>query len=186
MTCAPCRIPFASESAFDAHLCWPPGAGALHAHPLRVSGLRQLDDGTWAWASPAGARAPGAGEVSGAVRDARRTAVIVLAGTSSREEIRVCDPECRDAFLMDLGLKGSGGGWAFRSHGAARAAVSWRHEDYRVTWERRRASALPCDLCGEAWRFRPARVLPPPTEAQLRQREAFAASRPGLPPRRAP
>jgi hypothetical protein len=113
-------------------------------------------------------------------RENRRTCVITMTSVTAHDVIRVCDPECRDAFLIDLGLKGSGGGWAFRSHGVARVTVAWNHKDYDVTWKRCPPSALPCDSCGDEWKFRPVRtpVLPPPappTEAQLRARESFAS-----------
>lgn len=182
--CAPCQLSFASPGVFDAHLAWPPGDELVHVHPLRVGGLKQLEDGTWAWATNAGSKAPGAGAISGAVRDERRTCVVVMTSATSREEIRLCDPECRDQFLIDLGLKGSGGGWAFRSRGQADVTVPWSGTEYHVTWERRRPSSIPCAQCEQAWRFRPARVLPPPSEAQLAARERFIAARPVPPNRR--
>jgi hypothetical protein len=90
--------------------------------------------------------------------------------------IRVCEPECRDAFLMDLGMLAAGGVSGFRPRGAADVHVAWNDHDYRVTWHRHPLSAKPCDVCGEEWQARPGRVrvVPPPTEAQLRSREDFA------------
>jgi len=116
-------------------------------------------------------------ETTAVARDARRTCVITMTSVTARDVIRVCDPECRDAFLLDLGLAGHGGGWAFRSHGEADVTVAWNHADYRVTWKRCSRSALPCDQCGEEWRSRQelVREVRPPTEAQLASRARFAS-----------
>ena len=109
--------------------------------------------------------------MTGAVlREQRRTSVITLASeqTGRADVIRACEPECRDAILLDLGLKGSGGGSAFRSHGEAAVRVAWNGTGYRVTWKRCRPSALLCDHCGEEWRSRPGRPKRELTEAQRR------------------
>jgi len=126
-------------------------------------------------------------ELAAVYRDARRTCVITMTSTTAHDVIRVCDPECRDEFLRDLGLSGHGGGWAFRSRGEADVTVAWNHKDYRVTWKRCAPSALPCDQCGGEWRFRQERVreVLPPTEAQLASRARFAAEF-GRKPLRAP
>ena len=94
----------------------------------------------------------------GVLRDRRRTAVITMTSATAHDAVRVCDPECRDAFLLDLGLKGSGGGSAYRSHGEADVRVAWSGKDYRVTWKRCAPSALHCDLCEGEWRYRACRL----------------------------
>ena len=112
-------------------------------------------------------------------QDRRRTCVITMAntGTGHTDVIRVCDPQCRDEFLLDLGLKGSGGGSAFRSHGEADVRADWNGKDYRVTWKRNPPSAAHCDLCEPTWRYREPKVktAPAPTPAQLAARQAFAS-----------
>ena len=118
------------------------------------------------------------------VQETRRTCVITMTSDTASDVIRVCEPECRDAVLTDLGLLGHGGGWAFQSRGQANVTVAWNHKDYQVTWRRRPPSAMPCDACGDEWRTRSARVRVslPPSEAQLASRARFAAEfgrRPG-------
>jgi hypothetical protein len=109
-----------------------------------------------------------------AVRERRRTCLITLtsAATGRADEVRVCDPDRRDGFLLDLGLKGSGGGSAFRGHGQAAAHVAWKDTTYQVAWKRCRPSALDCDQCGDEWRSRPPRPRRELTEAQRRALEA--------------
>jgi hypothetical protein len=96
---------------------------------------------------------------------------------TAHDEIRLCYPDCRDAFLTDLGLSGHGGGWAFPARGQAMVRVAWSGIRYQVSWARRPPSARLCDLCGDEWTSRPARMraVPPPSEAQVRSRAAFAA-----------
>jgi hypothetical protein len=111
------------------------------------------------------------------VRDAHRTSAIHLVSATAHDAVRVCEPECRDAFLMDLGLLAAGGMSGFRPRGDAIVTVAWNKILYHVTWKRHPLSGAPCDLCGDEWMSHPGRVraVPPPTEAQLRSREVFAA-----------
>lgn len=116
-------------------------------------------------------------DATAVLREKRRTSVITMTSATARDVIRLCDPGCRDEFLLDLGLKGSGGGSAFPSRGEADVHVAWNGSDYRVTWKRCAPSALPCDLCGPQWRYRAGRERssPAPTAAQLRSRADFAS-----------
>jgi hypothetical protein len=101
------------------------------------------------------------------LRETRRTSIVTI----GPDTVRLCEPECRDEVLLDLGVKGSGGGSAFRSHGETGVHVEWNGKDYRVTWKRCPPSALHCHLCAGQWRYRAAvrkRELTPA------QREAFA------------
>lgn len=114
------------------------------------------------------------------LREQRRTAVVTMISraTGHRDVIRLCEPECRDAFLIDLGMHGHGGGSAFRSTGSARVTVAWNATGYDVTWRRCPPSARDCDLCGGEWRDRPrppSRPAPEPSPAQLAARARFAA-----------
>jgi hypothetical protein len=109
-------------------------------------------------------------DATAVLRTRRRTSIVTI----GPDTVRLCDPGCRDEVLPGLGLKGSGGGSAFRSHGEADVHVTWNGHDYRVTWKRCPASALPCDACGPQWRYRagaPRRAL---TDAQ---REALERGR---------
>lgn len=88
------------------------------------------------------------------LRTIRRTSRV----TVGPDIFELCEPECRDEVLLDLGLKGSGGGSAYPAGGEASAGVAWNQKTYAVSWRRQpRASARFCDMCGEDWRFR-ARV----------------------------
>lgn len=84
----------------------------------------------------------------GAVRDTRRTAQVVI----GPDTIELCEPECRNQFLLDLGVPGHGA-WVYRPSGSADVHVAWSRRDYTVTWKRRRTNARPCDLCWDAWQF---------------------------------
>lgn len=107
------------------------------------------------------------------LRETRRTSIVTMTSATASDMIRLCEPSCRDEFLLDLGLKGSGGGSAFRSHGEAGVRVGWNGKDYRVTWQRQRPSALPCALCASQWRY-----LPGPRKRELTEahRAALASS----------
>lgn len=99
----------------------------------------------------------------------RRTSVVVMISPTATQTVRLCEPVCRDEFLLDLGLVGHGGGAAFRGRGRALVHVGWNTTDYQVSWARRSPSARACDLCGHEWQARPARIRPrrEPTAAQL-------------------
>lgn len=92
------------------------------------------------------------------LRDSRRTSVVTLASsrTGRVDTIRLCEPECRNAVLTDLQVPhaGRGGGWVYRSKGDAIVTISWSGVPYHVTWKRIRATALPCDHCGDEWMAR--------------------------------
>jgi hypothetical protein len=96
--------------------------------------------------------------MSESLRDSRRTSVITLlsAATGNLDQVRLCEPECRNEFLLDLGVprRGRGGGWVYRSHGEADVTVAWSGVRFHVTWRRGRATVLPCDQCGDEWEFR--------------------------------
>src|SRR5438105_12130416 len=111
------------------------------------------------------------------ITEQRRTCVITMVSATASDRVRLCNPDCRDAFLIDLGLSGHGGGWAFPARGQKMVRVAWSGIRYQVSWAGRPASAKSCDLCGDEWMYRPARmrVTSPPTEAQLRSRAEFAA-----------
>jgi hypothetical protein len=113
------------------------------------------------------------------LREQRRTSLVIMASATGRvDSIRLCEPECRDHFLIDLGLRGHGGRSAFRSTGSARVLVEWNATEYDVRWRRFPPSARACDQCGDDWQYRarPASAPPPePTDAQLAARARFAA-----------
>lgn len=95
------------------------------------------------------------------LRDSRRTSVITLASETGRvDTIRACEPECRNEVLLDLGVPhGRGGGWTYRSKADAAVTVAWSGIRYRVSWKRVRATALPCDHCGDEWVHRMPELL---------------------------
>jgi hypothetical protein len=91
------------------------------------------------------------------LRESRRTTVITLVSSKTNrvDVIRACEPECRNEILMDLGVPhGRGGGWLYRSKAAAVVTVAWSGIRYHVSWKRVKATALPCDHCGDQWVFR--------------------------------
>lgn len=114
------------------------------------------------------------------LREQRRTSVVVMVShaTGRVNSIRLCEPECRDAFLIDLGLRGHGGRAAFKGTGSARVLVAWNATEYDVRWRRFPPSARGCDQCGDDWQYRErpaARPAPEPTDKQLAARARFAA-----------
>jgi hypothetical protein len=80
------------------------------------------------------------------LRSERRTSVVVM----GPDTIRVCDPECRNEVLSDLGIPGRGK-WKYRGRGEASVTVAWSGKSYDIAWKRCRPSALPCDACGDGW-----------------------------------
>ena len=74
------------------------------------------------------------GGMDTAVTDVRRTCVVTMISATARDEIRLCNPDCRDSFLIDLGLSGHGGGWAFSPRGQAMVRVAWSGIRYQVSW----------------------------------------------------
>ncbi len=111
------------------------------------------------------------------VRTRRRTSLVTMtsAQTGNVDVIRLCEPECRDEFLCDLGLHGHGGGSAFPRSG--KTLVYAAGTAYQVTWDRKISSGVPCDLCEPYWRTKPARqarvATAPPSAAQLAARRFF-------------
>jgi len=89
---------------------------------------------------------------TGAIRDKRRTTVILMVNTATgrRDQIRVCEPGCRNYFLSDLGIPGAGQ-WKYKPHGEADVTAAWSGKGYHVTWKRCRPSDLYCDQCGAEW-----------------------------------
>lgn len=89
------------------------------------------------------------------LRDKRRTTVIEMTNseTGHLDQIRLCEPDCRNYFLSDLGIPGNphGGGWMYKSHGNADVTVAWSKKSYGVTWKRVRPTDIPCDHCDDAW-----------------------------------
>jgi hypothetical protein len=89
------------------------------------------------------------------LRDKRRTTVITI----GPDVIRVCEPECRNYFLSDLGIPAGRNEWKYRPSGEADVHVAWSGKDYRVTWKRCKPSAIYCDQCGDEWQgYIPASV----------------------------
>lgn len=113
------------------------------------------------------------------LREQRRTSVVVMVShaTGRVNSIRLCEPECRDAFLIDLGLRGHGGVSAFKGTGSACVLVDWNATEYDVRWRRFPPSARHCDQCGDDWQYRerPAARPAEPTAKQLAARARFAA-----------
>jgi hypothetical protein len=122
------------------------------------------------------------------LRQQRRTAIVTMTSTTAHDVIRLCEPECRNEFLLDLGVPHrQPGGWVYPSRGTAVVTVTWNQKTCDVSWVRQRLNALPCDLCEHEWRYRipelvasearkaEARAARPPTERQLEARAAFAA-----------
>jgi hypothetical protein len=98
------------------------------------------------------------------LRDKRRTSRVII----GPDTVRLCEPECRNEVLLDLGVPISGGQYKYRPHGEVTAHVEWNHTDYHVTWDRRPYSSLPCDLCADEWQYR----IPGAVAAARRSAEA--------------
>lgn len=80
---------------------------------------------------------------------------MLSAATGNLDRVRLCEPECRNAFLLDLGVPHRGrGGWTFRSYGEADVTVAWNSIRFHVTWKRGRPTARACDQCGDEWMYR--------------------------------
>lgn len=89
------------------------------------------------------------------LRTSRRTSIVQL----GPDTVRLCDPECRNEVLADLGVPGGRGAWTYPGHGAATVTVAWSGKTYDIAWKRVRPSALPCDACWDEWMYRiPAAV----------------------------
>jgi hypothetical protein len=100
------------------------------------------------------------------LREKRRTSIVTI----GPDTVRLCEPECRNEVLLDLGVKGGRGAWVYPPRGPAVVTVTWSGKTYEVTWKRCPPSAQPCDLCAHQWHYRiPAAVAAAgraPTEAQ--------------------
>jgi hypothetical protein len=182
--CATCHNTFRALAAYDAHHLWGQDGRPACLDPA-VLGLVLREDGRWVITS------------GGTLDDPpgitwRRTATVTITNmaTSHADTVRLCDPGCRDVVLLDLGLKGSGGGSAFPSHGQAEVFAEWNGEDYEVAWKRGRPTRLPCDLCGGDWMTRPVRAKRERTAAQVAAAAANLTHKPPVPvrsgPRRSP
>lgn len=82
-------------------------------------------------------------------RDKRRTSVITI----GPDTVELCEPDCRNEFLADLGIRASRNGNYVRD-GEATVTVAWSGKPYRVTWQRHRMNMRHCDLCADQWRYR--------------------------------
>lgn len=108
------------------------------------------------------------------LRESRRTTQVTI----GPDTIELCEPECRNEFLLDLGVRGHGA-WVYAPSGGAGVHVAWSQRDYVVTWKRRRTNARPCDLCSDAWQYR----IPAIVAAARARSEAMKGSlTPGLRP----
>lgn len=106
-------------------------------------------------------------------RTERRTTEVIIDG---KEKIHLCEPECRNEFLLDLGVSGGTGAWVFRSRGSATVVVGWSGKRHQIGWRRIRPNARDCDLCGVNWRGRvPAAIL-----ANERKSEAMRGNTRGV------
>jgi len=111
------------------------------------------------------------------LRESRRTSLVVI----GPDTVRLCWPDCRNEVLLDLGIRGGRNGWVYPPLGSATVTRAWSGKTYEVAWKRCPPSSLPCDLCGQQWRYHvPALVAraadrPGPTERQRAAREAFAS-----------
>jgi hypothetical protein len=83
------------------------------------------------------------------LRDQRRTSSITI----GPDTVEVCEPDCRNDVLLDLGIPASGG-WAYPPRGNANVTVAWNGKDYAVSWRRVRMNDHPCELCADEWRYR--------------------------------
>jgi hypothetical protein len=83
------------------------------------------------------------------LRTRRRTSAVMI----GPDTVHLCDPDCRNEVLADLGIPSSGNG-NYRRRGQADVHVAWNGKDYRVTWEPRTSNARPCDMCADQWRYR--------------------------------
>lgn len=106
-------------------------------------------------------------------RTERRTTEVIIDG---KERVYLCEPECRNEFLLDLGVSGGTGAWVFRSRGSATVTLAWSGRTHHVTWRRIRPNARDCDLCGVEWRTHtPAAIL-----ASQRKSEAMRGNTRGV------
>jgi len=109
------------------------------------------------------------------LRTKRRTTLVRMTSTTSDYEVRLCEPECRNEYLADLGIPAAGQ-WKYRSYGETDIHKNWNNKDYHVTWKRTRAVSNYCDLCELEWMYRiPALVA----DAEARSRAMAGRPIPG-------
>ena len=149
--CAKCGNVFSAEAVFDLH------------HDVdydRVPAVQCLEPGEYGfqrddrgvWSVPAGYVRP---LLPGMVRGVRRTCVVKIGA----DTVRLCEPECRNEVLTDLGVPGGRGGWVYPASGSALVTVGWSGKTLPVSWARRRPSALRCDMCEFQWQRRIPRLV---------------------------
>jgi hypothetical protein len=111
------------------------------------------------------------------LRDRRRTSLVTI----GPDTVRLCEPECRNDVLLDLGVKGGRGGWVYPPRGSAEVTIASNGKTYVMAWRRCPPSAQHCDLCAWEWHYRVpavvtgARSSRPLTEGQRAARAAFAS-----------
>jgi hypothetical protein len=83
------------------------------------------------------------------LRTRRRTCLVTI----GRDTVHLCEPDCRNDVLADLGIASSGNG-NYRRAGEADVHIAWNGADRRVSWLPAVSNARPCDLCADQWRYR--------------------------------